>query len=62
MKMIDLINRISEDETYSPMTIKFYDDLFVWNNSYKDWLNVDGEGLLKYNFPKTLNNEIEVIE
>lgn len=62
IKIIDLLVKIANDETYIPISIKFYNDLFVWNNLYKDWLNENGQGLLKYNFPQTLNNEIEVIE
>lgn len=62
IKMIDLLVKMANDETYIPISIKFYNDLFVWNNLYKDWLNENGKGLLKYNFPQTLNNEIEVLE
>ena len=62
IKMIDLLVKMANDETYIPISIKFYNDLFVWNNLYKDWLNENGQGLLKYNFPQTLNNEIEVLE
>lgn len=62
VKLIELLNKMSNDETYIPICIKFYNDLFVWNDLYKDWLNNNGEGLLKYNFPQTLNNEIEVIK
>lgn len=62
IKIIDLLVKIANDETYIPISIKFYNDLFVWNNLYKDWLNENGQELLKYNFPQTLNNEIEVIE
>lgn len=62
IKIIDLLVKIANDEAYIPISIKFYNDLFIWNNLYKDWLNENGQGLLKYNFPQTLNNEIEVIE
>lgn len=61
MKVIDLLNKMAKDETYLPISIKFLNDLFVWNSLYKDWLNENGEGLLKYNFPQTLNNEVEII-
>lgn len=62
MKVIDLLNKMASDETYLPIAIKFYNDLFIWNNLYKDWLKEDGTGLLKYNFPQTLNNEVEIID
>lgn len=62
IKVIELSNKMANNETYIPISIKFYNDLFIWNNLYKDWLNENGQGLLKYNFPQTLNNEIEVIE
>lgn len=62
IKVIELLNKMANDETYIPISINFYNDLFVWNNLYKDWLNENGQGLLAYNFPQTLNNEIEVIE
>lgn len=62
IKIIELLNKMAKNETYRPISIKFYNDLFVWNNLYKDWLNEDGEGILKYNFPQTLNNEIEIVQ
>lgn len=62
IKIIDLLVKMANDETYMPIWIRFYNDLFVWNDLYKDWLNENGQGLLKYNFPQTLNNEIEIIK
>jgi len=59
---VELLNNMAKNDNFRPITIKFYNDLFVWNNLYKDWLKEDGEGLLEYNFPNTLNNEIEIID
>lgn len=61
MKIIDMLVRMANDDNFRPIVIKFYNDLFVWNSEYKDWLKEDGQGLLEYNFPNTLNNEIEII-
>ena len=62
IKFIDMLVKMANDDNFRPITIKFYNDLFVWNNLYKDWLKEDGKGLLEYNFPDTLNNEIEIID
>lgn len=59
---IDMLNKMANNDYFRPITIKFYNDLFVWNSLYKDWLKEDGTGLLQYNFPNTLKNEIEIID
>ena len=56
-----MLNKMANNDNFRPITIKFYNDLFVWNSLYKDWLKEDGKGLLDYNFPNTLKNEIEII-
>ena len=62
MKVINLLVKMANDDNFRPLVIKQYNDLFVWNSLYQDWLKEDGKGLLKYNFPNTLRNEIEIIE
>ena len=62
MKIIDMLVKMANDDNFRPITIKFYNDLFVWNSKYKDWLKEDGQGILEYNLPNTLNNEIEILD
>lgn len=63
MKVIDILNKMANDDNFRPDVIKFYDDLFTWDSQENDWKNEDNSiGLLEYNFPNTLNNEVEIIE
>ena len=61
MKIIELLNRMADDDNFRPVVINFYNDMFIWNDLYKDWLNINGKGLMEYNFPNTLNNEVEIL-
>ena len=38
MKIIDMLVKMANDDNFRPIAIKFYNDLFVWNSKYKDWL------------------------
>lgn len=62
MKVIEMLNKIAKDDKYLPKKIKFYGEIFRWNKVEADWFQKDGLGLLEYNIPYSLNNEIEVIE
>lgn len=61
MTVIEMLNKIAKDEKYLPLKIKLYGDIFKWNALEGDWFNKDGLGLLEYNIPFRLNNEIEVL-
>lgn len=62
MKFIKMLDKMANDDNYRPIAIKLYGDLYVWNDLYQDWLQINGKGLLKYNFPNSLKNEIEIVK
>jgi hypothetical protein len=62
MEFIKMLDKMANDDKFRPIAIKLYGDLYVWNDLYQDWLQIDGKGLLKYNFPNSLKNEIEIVE
>ena len=67
MKIIDLLNKIANDEEI-PKTIKYQNKIFQWygwTNDIYDYVYSGCEGLLNdgtYNLFAILNQEVEIIE